>query len=93
MSYDYLDASRQEFERFGLQQIYFPSITNILPEDGHPGQPSWFGVHKKEMSRHWQSWLTMLAHDRGRQRGRLRRAAADGQLRAGRPGRCSVTAR
>ena len=34
MSYDYLDARRPEFERFGLQQIYFPPITNILPEDG-----------------------------------------------------------
>jgi choline dehydrogenase-like flavoprotein len=61
MSYDYLDHRRPEFERFGLQQIYFPTITNILPEDGHPGQPSWFGVHKKEMSRHWRSWLTLLA--------------------------------
>ncbi len=61
MSYDYLDARRQEFERFGLQQIFFPSITNILPEDGYAGEPSWFGVHKKEMSRQWRSWLTLLA--------------------------------
>ena len=61
MSYDYLDAGRPEFTRFGLQQIYFPSITDILPEDGHPGAPSWFGVHKKEMSRRWRSWLTLLA--------------------------------
>ncbi|MGZ4490341.1 MAG: GMC family oxidoreductase N-terminal domain-containing protein [Nocardioidaceae bacterium] len=61
MSYDYLDGRRPEFERFGLQQIYFPSITNILPADGHPGPPSWFGVHKKEMSRRWRSWLTLLA--------------------------------
>jgi hypothetical protein len=61
MSYDYLDDRRPEFQRFGLQQIYFPSITNILPEDGYPGEPSWFGVHKKEMSRRWRSWLTLLA--------------------------------
>jgi choline dehydrogenase-like flavoprotein len=61
MSYDYLDPRRPEFQRFGLQQIYFPSITNILPEDGYPGEPSWFGVHKKEMSRKWRSWLTLLA--------------------------------
>ena len=61
MSYDFLDGRREEFERFGLQQIYFPSITNILPEDGHAGSPSWFGRDKKEMSRRWRSWLTLLA--------------------------------
>jgi hypothetical protein len=61
MSYDYLDSSRPEFERFGLQQIYFPPITNILPADGTPAQPQWFGVDKKMMSRRWRSWLTLLA--------------------------------
>lgn len=61
MSYDYLDAARPEFERFGLQQIYFPPITNILPADGTPAQPQWFGVDKKAMSRRWRSWLTLLA--------------------------------
>jgi len=61
MSYDYLDEHRPEFERFGLQQIYLPSITNILPEDGRRGAPSWFGVDKKKMSRRWRSWLTLLA--------------------------------
>ena len=61
MSYDYLDARRPEFERFGLQQIYFPPITNILPADGTPASPQWFGVDKKLMSRHWRSWLTLLA--------------------------------
>jgi hypothetical protein len=61
MSYDFLDGSRPEFERFGLQQIYFPSITNILPEDGRRGGPSGFGVDKKRLSRQWRSWLTLLA--------------------------------
>jgi hypothetical protein len=61
MSYDYLDASRPEFERYGLQQIYFPTITDILPEDGTPAEPQWFGVDKKELSRKWRSWLTLLA--------------------------------
>ena len=61
MSYDYLDAARPEFERFGLQQIYFPPITNILPQDGTPAQPQWFGVDKKRMSKRWRSWLTLLA--------------------------------
>jgi choline dehydrogenase-like flavoprotein len=61
MSYDYQDPRRPEFERYGLQQIYFPSITNILPEDGTPAQPQWFGVDKKTLSAKWRSWLTLLA--------------------------------
>lgn len=61
MSYDFLDGDLPEFERFGLQQIYFPSITNILPEDGRGGRPAWFGVDKKKLSRQWRSWLTLLA--------------------------------
>jgi choline dehydrogenase-like flavoprotein len=61
MSFDYLDAGRPEFQRFGLQQIYFPPITNILPEDGTAAQPQWFGVDKKKMSARWRSWLTLLA--------------------------------
>ena len=61
MSFDYVDPTRPEFERFGLQQIYFPPITNILPEDGTPAQPQWFGVDKKAMSAQWRSWLTLLA--------------------------------
>lgn len=61
MSYDFLDGDLPEFERFGLQQIYFPTITNILPEDGRAGRPSWFGVDKKRLARQWRSWLTLLA--------------------------------
>jgi choline dehydrogenase-like flavoprotein len=61
MSYDYLDGARPEFERFGLQQIYFPAITNILPEDGTSAAPDWFGVDKKLLARRWRSWLTLLA--------------------------------
>ncbi|KAA1415439.1 GMC family oxidoreductase [Nocardioides humilatus] len=61
MSYDYLNGQLPEFERFGLQQIYFPAITNILPEDGTPGAPDWFGVDKKLLAKKWRSWLTLLA--------------------------------
>jgi hypothetical protein len=61
MSYDYLDGTLPEFERFGLQQIYFPSITNVLPEDGTDAEPQWFGVDKKTLSARWRSWLTLLA--------------------------------
>ena len=64
MSYDGLDASAPEFTRFSLQQIYFPSITNVLaqaPDAVPPSGPGWFGVGKKELRRRWRSWLTLLA--------------------------------
>ena len=34
MTFDYLNPSAPEFSRFGLQQIYFPPITNTLPGVG-----------------------------------------------------------
>ncbi len=59
MSYDYLDASRRPGDRYGLQQIYFPTITNILPEATPGGD--WFGPAKKHLTDRWRSWLTLLA--------------------------------
>ena len=61
MTYDRLDPRRPEFLRYGLQQIYFPSITNVLPSDARSGQPDWFGKDKRELSKSWRSWLTLLA--------------------------------
>ena len=60
MSYDGLDPSAAEFERFSLQQIYFPTITNILGQASDRA-PRWFGVEKKAMTDRWRSWLTLLA--------------------------------
>jgi len=59
MTFDYLDPSAPEFSRFGLQQIYFPPITNILPGVAEP--PVWFGIDKRELTSRWRSWLTVLA--------------------------------
>jgi enediyne biosynthesis protein E9 len=59
MSYDYLNGSRQAGDRYGLQQIYFPTITNILPEASPGGD--WFGPGKKHLTDRWRSWLTLLA--------------------------------
>ncbi|WP_203591307.1 GMC family oxidoreductase [Streptomyces sp. SID13031] len=56
MTFDHLDGGLAEFERFSLQQIYFPAMTNILA-----AAPGWWGTGKKEMRRRWRSWLTMLA--------------------------------
>lgn len=59
MTFDYLDPSAPEFSRFGLQQINFPPITNILP--GVDELPVWFGIDKRDLTSHWRSWLTVLA--------------------------------
>src|SRR3954447_13640535 len=61
MTFDYLDPKRCEFDRMSLQQIYFPTIVNILPDDGARGGPSWFGMSKRELTRRWPSWLNILA--------------------------------
>ncbi len=61
MTFDYLDPHRREFDRMSLQQIYFPTIVNILPDDGAHGAPSWFGMSKRELTRRWPSWLNILA--------------------------------
>ena len=61
MSYDRLDPHAREFHRYSLQQIFFPTIVNILPEDGRGGQPTWFGVDKRELTERWRSWLNVLA--------------------------------
>jgi choline dehydrogenase-like flavoprotein len=59
MSYDRLDPAAPEFERFSVQQIYFPTVTNILAQP--PGGQPWFGTEKRAMSARWRSWLTVLA--------------------------------
>jgi choline dehydrogenase-like flavoprotein len=60
MTYDFLDPTLAEFDRYSLQQIYFPALSNLLAMVGAQ-RPSWFGVDKKEMQRRWRSWLTVLA--------------------------------
>jgi choline dehydrogenase-like flavoprotein len=59
MSFDRLDPSQPEFTRFSLQQIYFPSVTNLLAQTADGS--GWFGVAKKAMRAWWTSWLTLLA--------------------------------
>lgn len=60
-SWDRLDGSLPEFERYSLEQLYFPpGLGTILAQVPDPTGPSWFGVEKKEMMRRWQSWLTVF---------------------------------
>jgi choline dehydrogenase-like flavoprotein len=59
--WDYLDPARPEFSRFSLEQLYFPpGLGTILAQAPGPAGPAWFGAEKKEMLRHWTSWLTIF---------------------------------
>lgn len=60
-SWDRLDASRPEYERYSLEQLYFPpALGTILAQVPDATGPTWFGVEKKEMLKRWQSWLTIF---------------------------------
>ncbi|MEU7874967.1 GMC family oxidoreductase [Dactylosporangium sp. NPDC049140] len=60
-SWDRLDGSLPEFERFSLEQLYFPpGLGTILAQVPDATGPTWFGPEKKEMLRRWQSWLTVF---------------------------------
>ncbi|GAB3834740.1 GMC family oxidoreductase N-terminal domain-containing protein [Dactylosporangium cerinum] len=60
-SWDRLDGALPEFERFSLEQLYFPpGLGTILAQTPDESDPRWFGVGKKEMLRRWQSWLTIF---------------------------------
>ncbi|WP_434739741.1 GMC family oxidoreductase N-terminal domain-containing protein [Micromonospora sp. SH-82] len=60
-SWDRLDGNLPEFERYSLEQLYFPpGLGTILAQVAGSDPPSWFGVRKKEMLRRWQSWLTIF---------------------------------
>jgi choline dehydrogenase-like flavoprotein len=59
--WDKLDAALPEFDRYSLEQLYFPpGLGTILAQVPDATGPSWFGVEKKEMMRRWQSWLTIF---------------------------------
>jgi choline dehydrogenase-like flavoprotein len=60
-SWDRLDGNLPEFERYSLEQLYFPpGLGTILAQTPQTGDPRWFGAGKKEMLRRWKSWLTIF---------------------------------
>jgi choline dehydrogenase-like flavoprotein len=60
--WDYLDENRPEFERFSLEQLYFPpGLGTILAQAADAtGPAAWFGKEKKEMLKRWQDWLIIF---------------------------------
>ncbi|GAA2053491.1 GMC family oxidoreductase [Catenulispora yoronensis] len=60
-TWDHLDPARPEYERFCLEQLYFPpGLGTILAQVPDATGPTWFGAQKKEMVKRWQSWLTVF---------------------------------
>jgi hypothetical protein len=66
MTYDFWvgrRAHRFDGTRFNLQEIFLSSLTNFLYDDGRPpaGDPSWWGLQKKEAIAHWSNRIELLA--------------------------------
>ncbi|TCB96750.1 GMC family oxidoreductase [Micromonospora zingiberis] len=60
-TWDRLDGSLPEYERYSLEQLYFPpGFGTILAQVPDALGPTWFGAEKKELLRSWQSWLTIF---------------------------------
>jgi choline dehydrogenase-like flavoprotein len=62
MSYDWW-VGRRDGERFTLQEIFLSSLTNLLYDDGRApgGDPSWWGLQKKQAMAHWTDRIELLA--------------------------------
>ncbi|RZQ61133.1 FAD-dependent oxidoreductase [Amycolatopsis suaedae] len=59
--WDRLDGSLPEYERYSLEQLYFPpGLGTILAQVPGADSPAWFGPRKKEMLARWKSWLTIF---------------------------------
>ncbi|MFD1151809.1 GMC family oxidoreductase N-terminal domain-containing protein [Saccharothrix hoggarensis] len=60
-NWDKLDGSLPEYERYSLEQLYFPPGLGTILAQTHGGEePRWFGAAKKEMLSKWASWLTIF---------------------------------
>ena len=66
MTYDYWVGRRSnafDGTRFNLQEIFLSSLTNFLYDDGRDpgGDPSWWGLQKKDAIANWASRIELLA--------------------------------
>lgn len=63
MTYDFFAGRPADGTRFTLQEIFLSSLTNFLYDDGRspPGEPSWWGLQKKDAVAHWANRIELLA--------------------------------
>ena len=60
-SWDRLDGSLPEYDRYSLEQLYFPpGLGTILAQVPGGSDPTWFGPAKKEWLSRWKEWLTIF---------------------------------
>jgi enediyne biosynthesis protein E9 len=60
-SWDRLDGSLPEYDRYSLEQLYFPpGLGTILAQVPGGSDPTWFGPEKKEWLSRWKEWLTIF---------------------------------
>ena len=61
-NWDRLDETLPEFERYSLEQLYFPpGLGTVLATAADTGSgPGWFGLEKKRMLERWQDWLIIF---------------------------------
>jgi enediyne biosynthesis protein E9 len=64
MSYDFWVGRRDhrfDGTRFNLQEIFLSTLTNFLYDSGRGGEPSWWGLKKKQSIANWQRHIELLA--------------------------------
>lgn len=66
MTYDFFagrPGARHDGTRFTIQEIFLSPLTNMLYDDGRApaGEPSWWGLAKKEAIARWASRIELLA--------------------------------
>lgn len=61
-TWDRLDGALPEFERFAVEQLYFPpGLGTVLAESAAEAGPGWYGLGKKDMLSQWKSWLMLFS--------------------------------
>lgn len=59
--WDYVDGALPEYERFSMEQLYFPpGLGTILAQAPNVTGPAWYGKEKKQVLKQWKSWLTIF---------------------------------
>lgn len=59
-NWDKLDGALPEYERYSLEQLYFPPGLGTILAQVPEAEGAWFGPQKREMLRRWRSWLTIF---------------------------------
>lgn len=59
-NWDRLDPDLPEFERYSLEQLYFPPGLGTILAQARTEGPGWFGLAKKRLLADWQKWLIIF---------------------------------